>query len=112
MASYATTTARHYSAAHRCWHVYLWHCSKFPSSIIASGDQLVKPAETSEFDFEVELVIVVGKAGRRIKKEDAMAHVAGACKGGYFNCVLDARLLNQRLCAVCPVLALSLLYLC
>ncbi len=33
--------------------------------------------ETKELDFEVELVIVIGKAGKKIAKEDAMAHVAG-----------------------------------
>jgi len=52
--------------------------SKFASSIAASGDPLVKPVETSELDFEVELAIIIGKTGRRVKPEDAMSHVAGA----------------------------------
>jgi 2-keto-4-pentenoate hydratase/2-oxohepta-3-ene-1,7-dioic acid hydratase in catechol pathway len=53
------------------------HGSKFPTSIAANGDPLVKPAEVNEFDYEVELAVVIGKAGRRIKEEDALAHVAG-----------------------------------
>jgi 2-keto-4-pentenoate hydratase/2-oxohepta-3-ene-1,7-dioic acid hydratase in catechol pathway len=51
--------------------------SKFPTSISASGDPLVKPEEVAEFDYEVELAIVIGARGRRIKEADAMAHVAG-----------------------------------
>jgi len=50
---------------------------KFASSIIASGDPLPCPPETNELDWEVELCIVIGKAGRRIKKENAMEYVAG-----------------------------------
>lgn len=51
--------------------------SKFPSAISASGDPIVHPAETVQLDYEVELAIVIGKTGRRITKENAMAHVAG-----------------------------------
>ena len=51
--------------------------NKFPTSIIGSGDALVLPPETSELDFEVELVIVVGAAARRVPAERALAHVAG-----------------------------------
>lgn len=32
---------------------------------------------TKELDFEVELVVVIGKDARWVKKEDAMKHVAG-----------------------------------
>ena len=56
--------------------------SKFASAICASGEPIVftpgsGPGQTSELDFEVELVIVVGKAGRHIAREDAMGHIAG-----------------------------------
>jgi 2-keto-4-pentenoate hydratase/2-oxohepta-3-ene-1,7-dioic acid hydratase in catechol pathway len=51
--------------------------SKFPSCIIGPGEDLVKPRETAELDYEVELVIVIGKDGRRISKEDALEHVVG-----------------------------------
>ena len=52
--------------------------SKFASSICASGDPIPwEASETQELDFEVEMGIVVGRAGRHIKREDAMAHIAG-----------------------------------
>jgi 2-keto-4-pentenoate hydratase/2-oxohepta-3-ene-1,7-dioic acid hydratase in catechol pathway len=51
--------------------------SKFSNSIIAPGEPVVHSNLTQELDFEVELVIVVGKAGRHIPMEEAMSHVAG-----------------------------------
>ena len=61
--------------------------SKFASAICASGEPIVftpgsGPGQTSELDFEVELVIVVGKAGRHIAQEDAMGHIAGCGSPG------------------------------
>ena len=38
---------------------------------------ILKPRESDMFDFEVELCIVIGKAGRRIAAKDAHAHIAG-----------------------------------
>lgn len=38
---------------------------------------IVRPAESSQLDYEGEIAIVIGKAGRRIREEDAWAHVAG-----------------------------------
>jgi 2-keto-4-pentenoate hydratase/2-oxohepta-3-ene-1,7-dioic acid hydratase in catechol pathway len=52
-------------------------CSKFPTSIAASGDPLVSPAETSCLDYEVELAVVIGREGRRIPEASAMEYVAG-----------------------------------
>ncbi len=37
--------------------------------------------ETSELDFEVELVIVMGKQAKRVSREDAMSCVAGFTVG-------------------------------
>ena len=51
--------------------------SKFPTCLAASGDPLVCPREVKELDFEVELAVVIGTAGRRIPVESALAHVAG-----------------------------------
>lgn len=36
-----------------------------------------RPAESTELDYEGEIAVVIGKAGRRIRAEDAWAHVAG-----------------------------------
>jgi acylpyruvate hydrolase len=50
---------------------------RFPSSWVAHGSALVQPKSSVQFDYEAELVVVIGKAGRYIAKEDALAHVAG-----------------------------------
>lgn len=52
--------------------------NKFPSCIASPGDPLIwEEGQTAELDFEVEMVIVIGKKGRAIAKEDAMKHVVG-----------------------------------
>ncbi|XP_022110460.1 fumarylacetoacetate hydrolase domain-containing protein 2-like [Acanthaster planci] len=51
--------------------------SKFASSIVASGDDIIYPDVTDELDWEVELVIVIGKNGKNIKESNAMDHVIG-----------------------------------
>ncbi|MBI3408298.1 MAG: fumarylacetoacetate hydrolase family protein [Planctomycetes bacterium] len=51
--------------------------SKYPTALIGHEEAIVLPAVSQEVDFEAELVIVVGRRGRNIPKEDAMAYVAG-----------------------------------
>jgi 2-keto-4-pentenoate hydratase/2-oxohepta-3-ene-1,7-dioic acid hydratase in catechol pathway len=51
--------------------------SKYNSSLIGHGGEIVLPAESNQVDYEAELVVVVGRGGRRIPKERAMDHVAG-----------------------------------
>jgi 2-keto-4-pentenoate hydratase/2-oxohepta-3-ene-1,7-dioic acid hydratase in catechol pathway len=51
--------------------------SKFPTAVIAHGDPIVLPPVSQEVDYECELVIVIGRAGRNIKKENATQHIAG-----------------------------------
>lgn len=53
--------------------------TKFPSSIAGPGDVIRLPADT--VDWEVEMVIVIGKPGRNITRDAALAHVAGYCVG-------------------------------
>lgn len=55
--------------------------SKFPNAIIGTGDTIVKPRAVSELDYEVELVLVIGKEGRNISKADALKHVGGFTVG-------------------------------
>lgn len=50
---------------------------RFVSSWVAHGVPLVRPKVSEQFDYEGELVVVIGKAGRYISKEHALAHVAG-----------------------------------
>jgi 2-keto-4-pentenoate hydratase/2-oxohepta-3-ene-1,7-dioic acid hydratase in catechol pathway len=51
--------------------------NKFPTALAASGDPLVCPREVQELDYEVELAVVIGTAGRRIPVASALSHVAG-----------------------------------
>jgi 2-keto-4-pentenoate hydratase/2-oxohepta-3-ene-1,7-dioic acid hydratase in catechol pathway len=51
--------------------------SKFASAITDPGAPILLSPEVEELDFEVELVIVIGKEGRRIKAADAAKHVVG-----------------------------------
>jgi 2-keto-4-pentenoate hydratase/2-oxohepta-3-ene-1,7-dioic acid hydratase in catechol pathway len=50
---------------------------RHPESLQGSGDTLVRPRESTQLDYEGELAVVIGKAGRRIAEADAWAHVAG-----------------------------------
>lgn len=45
--------------------------------------EIIRPKVSEELDYEGELAIVIGRPGRYIKREDAMAHVAG------FSCYND-----------------------
>jgi acylpyruvate hydrolase len=46
-------------------------------SVLGPYDELVKPALTAKFDYEAELGIVIGRGGRYITAEDALAAIAG-----------------------------------
>ncbi len=50
---------------------------RYPQSWVAHGAALVRPHVSSQFDYEGEMVIVIGKAGRYIDRDDALGHVAG-----------------------------------
>lgn len=50
---------------------------RFPSSLVAHGEPLVVPNASDKFDFEGELVLVIGKTGRHISEADALSMVYG-----------------------------------
>ena len=53
---------------------------RYPDSLVAHGEPMVKPAVSECFDFEGELAFVVGRPGRHISASNALQHVAGyAC---------------------------------
>ena len=51
--------------------------SKFASSLIGAYDPIAVPAESAQVDYEGELAVIIGRAGRRIARQDALAHVMG-----------------------------------
>jgi len=46
-------------------------------SIIGPGDPVAWPAFTEKFDYELELAVIIGRAGRNIPRERAAEHIAG-----------------------------------
>ena len=50
---------------------------RFPSSWVGHNQPLVRPHVSTQFDYEGELLVVIGKAGRYIDKARALDHVAG-----------------------------------
>jgi 5-carboxymethyl-2-hydroxymuconate isomerase len=48
-----------------------------PDSLVAHGEAVLRPPESPQLDYEGEIVIVIGKAGRRVPAERAREHVAG-----------------------------------
>ncbi|MBC2651150.1 fumarylacetoacetate hydrolase family protein [Novosphingobium flavum] len=51
--------------------------TRWADTLVADGEPLVRPPETTRFDYEGELAVVIGKGGRRIGRDQAMEHVAG-----------------------------------
>ncbi|MDX8452235.1 fumarylacetoacetate hydrolase family protein [Mesorhizobium sp. VK9D] len=49
---------------------------RFPRSFVGHGAPLVRPPESPQLDYEGEIVIVIGKGGRRIAEADALSHIA------------------------------------
>ncbi len=50
-----------------------------PYAMVAAGAAVHAPLSSEELDFELELGLVIGKAGRNISVQDAWDHVAGFC---------------------------------
>jgi 2-keto-4-pentenoate hydratase/2-oxohepta-3-ene-1,7-dioic acid hydratase in catechol pathway len=55
--------------------------SKYTTALIGHDQNIVLPPVSQEVDYEAELVIVIGKAGRNIPAGSALNHVAGYTVG-------------------------------
>ena len=54
--------------------------TRFADTQVGHGQALVKPNVTERFDYEGEMAVIIGRAGRVISETDALKHVAGyAC---------------------------------
>lgn len=49
---------------------------RFPRSFTGHGEPLIRPPESPQLDYEGEIVIVIGKGGRRIPEAEALDHIA------------------------------------
>jgi 2-keto-4-pentenoate hydratase/2-oxohepta-3-ene-1,7-dioic acid hydratase in catechol pathway len=56
---------------------------RFTDTLVGHGGELTRPNVSDNFDFEGELAVVIGKAARHIKPEQALDHVAG------YTCFVD-----------------------
>lgn len=51
--------------------------NRFPSSWVAHQAPIICPRVSDKYDYEGELAVIIGKAGRHISVADALDHVAG-----------------------------------
>jgi acylpyruvate hydrolase len=51
--------------------------TRFETSFVANGQALIRPKASKHFDYEAEMVAVIGKKARNIKKSEALDYVAG-----------------------------------
>ncbi|MFN7089115.1 MAG: fumarylacetoacetate hydrolase family protein [Allorhizobium sp.] len=49
---------------------------RFPRSFTGHDQPLIRPPESPQLDYEGEIVVVIGKGGRRIAEQDALDHIA------------------------------------
>ncbi len=56
---------------------------KPPSSITGPDDEIVHPDESERVDYEAELGVVIGRAARKVKRENALQYVFG------YTCIND-----------------------
>jgi 2-keto-4-pentenoate hydratase/2-oxohepta-3-ene-1,7-dioic acid hydratase in catechol pathway len=50
---------------------------RFPGSFVGHLQPILRPKESKEFDYEGEIVLVIGRTGRHIARDLALDHVAG-----------------------------------
>ena len=55
--------------------------SKFNNSLAACGDEVPLPSNAVQYDYEAELVAVIGKQARDVSEADALDYVFGYCNG-------------------------------
>lgn len=56
---------------------------RFPDSLVGHGQPLVRSRASTQYDFEGELALVIGRSARHVTREQALGHVAG------YACLMD-----------------------
>ncbi len=54
---------------------------RFPETLVGHEQPLLRPPESEQFDYEGEIVVVIGTGGRRIPMDQAHSHIAGVSLG-------------------------------
>ena len=55
--------------------------AKYPTSIIATGENIVIPSDANNVHYEGEMVVVIGKRAKNVSKADAKSYVFGVTAG-------------------------------
>lgn len=50
---------------------------RWPSSIVGSGQPIVRPSVSKRFDFEGELAVVIGRSAYRVSRDQALSYIVG-----------------------------------
>lgn len=51
--------------------------ARFSNTLVPPGEALLRPRISTDFDFEGELALVIGRGGRHVPREHALEHVFG-----------------------------------
>jgi len=54
---------------------------RFPTSLVGTEQPIVRPKVSDKFDYEGEVVLVIGKEGRHVPRESALSVIAGITLG-------------------------------
>jgi 5-carboxymethyl-2-hydroxymuconate isomerase len=54
---------------------------RFPASLVAHEERLLRPRESQQLDYEGEVAVVIGRKSRRLREADAWASIAGCTIG-------------------------------
>lgn len=49
---------------------------RFPRSFVGHNTPITRPPESEQLDYEGEIVIVIGKGGRRISQQESLSHIS------------------------------------
>ena len=60
--------------------------TRFANTQVGHDEPLVRPRVSSEFDYEAELAVIIGKPARHVRREDALGVIAG------YSCYQEATL--------------------
>src|SRR5262249_15635463 len=50
---------------------------RFPTSLVGTEQPIVRPKVSGKFDYEGEIVLVIGKEGRHVPRENALSMIGG-----------------------------------
>jgi 2-keto-4-pentenoate hydratase/2-oxohepta-3-ene-1,7-dioic acid hydratase in catechol pathway len=56
---------------------------RFPDTLVSHEGEMIRPKSSTQFDYEGELAVIIGRGGRRIDPDRAIHHIAG------YTCFID-----------------------